>query len=93
MKIELRSADGKDTGLGGGEVVVVRGGDDMPNKSLEEVEAGGLGFDAGVAVLVKPKPRPLGEMEVGRCGCGFCAVLDVRLSNNPPPVEILGEVT
>lgn len=93
LKIELRSADGEDTALGGGEVVVVRGEDDRPNKSLEEFAAGGFGFEAGVAVLVKPKPRPLDEMEVARCGCGFGAVLDVRLSNNPPPVDILGELT
>lgn len=92
LKIELRSADGEDTALGGGGEVV--GGDERPNKSLEVDEAvGRLGLDAGVAVFVKLKSRPLDETEVVRCGCGLGEVLDARVSNNPPPEDIAGEVT
>lgn len=89
-------------GGGGGEVLVVeRGGDERPNKSLDiDDEGGGFGLvGGGDAKAVNPESNPLEDIDVVRdCGLAAGIVGDVRLSNRPPPpipllADAVGEET
>lgn len=99
LKTELMLLESGEDAAGGEVVVgavVVIGGEERSNRSLEADVGGELGFGAGaVAVFVKLKSRPLDDVD-GVRPWGFCDGFDdvVRLSKRPPPVEeMLGEVT